>query len=146
MKKIIVSNIMETSYDDNSNWIEYIIGDRYGYELDYVAKEGMEEITEKAYNTNEKLNHLAIDKPLIDVCSKFLKEIIEECRQSENEMWFIEDGDLQEHYNIEEEEQEKFIEKIIDEAEKLGVGEYITCYEDGALITVYGGIITKFLF
>lgn len=145
MEKITITKISKSTFESGV-WIEYKTGDKYGYELDYVAEEGMEEITEKAYNTNEELNSKAINKSSIDVCSKFLKEIIEECLGSENEMWFVEYEDLQEHYNIEEKQQDKFLEKIEEETIKLGISEDITFGEDGAAITVYGGVITKFLF
>lgn len=146
MKKITVDKITQTTYEDGSNWIEYQVDNQYGYELDYVAEEGMEEVTEKAYNTNEKLNSKAVNKPSINECSNFLKEIIEECKQSENEMWFVEFEDLKEIYDIEEKNQEKFLEEIMEEVKKFDLQESITFYEDNAAVTVYGDSITKFLF
>ena len=67
---------------------------------------------------------------------KYLAEIIEECRESENEMWFVEEDEITEEEAM----------KISDEVERLGIEDYVRFYEDGCAITIYGGVITRFLF
>lgn len=132
MCRVQIKRIMPTSYEDGTWWIEYAINDRYGYEI-------------SNYNSASHLKEdNLINKPVIDVCSDFLKYIIEECRESENEMWFVEQTDLNDFVHFDE--QKDFIENLRDEVQSLGLEEYITFYEDEAVVTVYGGVITEFLF
>ena len=188
MKKIEVLRVMETSYEDGSYWIEYMVNGLYGYEIVYGidklkrtvsddeiiekiksdysdndvierlinSKSAIEEeaILENArryyenlFNTDVELNKKVTSKPYLSVCGDDLKDYIEECRQSENEMWYITSEDLEEEFGDNQEAKDKYIEKIQEEVEKLGVNEYIEFYQDDYDVVVfYGGIITQFLF
>ena len=142
MKNIEIFRIMDTTYEDNTSWIEYRVNDSFGYEIiDGEEQEHSKEQIEKVFNGIEPINDMLANKKSINKCSDFLKTIIEECRQSDNEMWFVEYEDLEDIENKEE-----FILKLDDEIFELELGDYITINEDGVAITVYGGVITQFLF
>ena len=83
-------------------------------------------------------------KPILEeTCSPYLASIIQDCLQSENEMWFVEDDDEEfEELN----QDENFLPNLELEVKKLGLEYYIRFEEDDCHITVYGGVITKFLF
>lgn len=114
-----ILGITQTTYDDNSVWITYETNGKVGYEL-----------------VETKPN-------LKEACSPYLASIIMDCLQSENEMWFVEDDD--EEFN-ELCEDENFLPDLYAEVQRLGLDDYIRFGEDGCHITVYGGIITRFLF
>ena len=142
MKNIEIFRIMDTTYEDNTSWIEYRVNDSFGYEIiDGEEQEHNKEQIEKVFNGIEPINDMLANKKSINKCSDFLRTIIEECRQSDNEMWFVEYEDLEDIENKEE-----FILKLDDEIFELELGDYITINEDGVAITVYGGVITQFLF
>ena len=128
--------IMETSYGDYTYWLEYKINGCFGY---IITDDPNKYTTEKL---NSMIYELFIDKKHINVCSKYLAAIIEECRQSDNDMYFVEYGELEEdHPNVNE-----FLEELQKEIHLLGISPYVKLNEDGCYITVYGGVITKFLF
>ena len=142
MKNIEIFRIMDTTYEDNTSWIEYRVNDSFGYEIiDGEEQEHSKEQIGKVFNGIESINDMLANKKSINKCSDFLRTIIEECRQSDNEMWFVEYEDLEDIENKEE-----FILKLDDEIFELELGDYITINEDGVAITVYGGVITQFLF
>lgn len=64
-----------------------------------------------------------------------IRELIENCHGSDNEMWFVEEDD--EFWGS---LSDKEIEKYEEEVEKLGLKDYIAFGEDGCLITVSGDI------
>lgn len=71
--------------------------------------------------------------------SPYLKLIVSECMQSDNEMWFVEFDD--EYYiNMNEATNGLFEEKLKKEVEKLNLQDYITFDENDCFITVYGGV------
>ena len=188
MKKIEVLRVMETSYEDGSYWIEYMVNGAWGYEIVYGidklkrtvsddeiiekiksdysdndvierlinSKSAIEEeaILENArryyenlFNTDVELNKKVTSKPYLSVCGDDLKDYIEECRQSENEMWYITSEDLEEEFGDNQEAKDNYIKKIQEEAKKIGVSEYVEVYENSDDVVVfYGGIITQFLF
>ena len=145
MVKVVVNNIMETSYGDGSCWVEYRVGDKLGYLLSETNTE-----KDSFDGLSDELNELAkdqlINKPDISSCGEFLSGIIEECRQSDNEMWFVETEDLEDIHSIDTDKQEKFLEDLEKDIEGYGLSEYIKVNDDGIPVTVYGGVITKFLF
>ena len=147
LKEIKVYRVMETTYEDGTCWIEYNVNNEVGYEITEDYSEGEENAIEGIYNSESFDKEKLINKPSINVCSKYLAKIIEECRQSDNEMWFVEYEDLEKELNTTEKDIiEKFLIDLQEEVVKLGLNNYITFGEDGCEITVYGGIITKFLF
>lgn len=128
MKKnlLTIEEITPTTYEDGTSWVVYSIGEKIGYEI----IEG-EELPDYKKMLNEK-------KPTLEVCSPYLAEIIENCHRSENEMWFVEYDD---------EDLEKIdLEKLEDEVYELGIEKYFEFDNTDAAITVFGGIITKFMF
>lgn len=132
MCKVNIKRVMPTSYEDGTWWIEYVVNDRLGYEIS--------DCNSASHLKEDSL----VNKPVIDICSDFLKNIIEECRESENEMWFVEQTDLNDFVHFDE--QEQFLKELQEEVQSLGLEEYITFFEDDAVVTVYGGVITRFLF
>lgn len=144
--KIEVKQIMDTSYEDGSCWIEYLLDEMfYGYiHSDDISddleelEEGMEEEVQ-GWIDCEKINPANLFmKRTIDSILPELAKLIEECRQSDNDMWFVEYEDV--------EEQNLDVEKIEKEVERLGLEGYVTFDENDCAITVYGGVITQFLF
>lgn len=191
MEKIEVFRVMETTYEDNSYWIEYVVKEKFGYEIVYNIEElprtiSREEIIEKIksdnvnckdrdfierlinseptieeetilenarqyyenlFNTDEEVNKKISSKHHLSICSENLGDLIEECRQSENEMWYLSEDDLKEEFGNNEEAQKNYVEKIMEEVNNLEVKKYFEFYlgsED--VVVIYGGIITQFLF
>lgn len=130
IKKLEVTQIEYTTYEDGSCWIHYKIDDeKFGYALADVDK------LNEPFNDIKKL----IQKPNVEICSEQLKRLVYECLQSENEMWYVDEEDMEYYgYNL---------DALEDEIDKLNISQYIEINEDDCdIITVYGGIITKFLF
>ena len=132
-----VERIMETTYENGTYWIEYTTDGQYGYELNTRFKPGDEKKLQELIIAGEYNVDKMECKPSIGACSERLGGYIKECLESENEMWFVE--------NDEEISQEEILE-IAKEVEKLGLEQYVTFYKDDCKITIYGGIITEFLF
>lgn len=150
MKNIKINNIIKTSYEDGLSWIEYTFKDEnnntlIGYDLIFGEySEEDEKDIEKLYNSIESLNLNSINKAKITTIDEYLAKIIEECRTSENEMWFVEFNDLKEC--VSKEKISDFINRLKNLVNEISINNYIKFNEYGYLITVYGGIITKFLF
>lgn len=146
IKDIKIMNIMGAMFGDNTYWLEYKVNEKLGYEiLENITEDG-EELINKMVENGKISREKLIGKKCISECSKYLEEIIEECRQSDNEMLFVEFDELKEELSACDDEIEGFIGKLEEEVIRLGLENYITFYEDGTAITVYGGVITKFLF
>ena len=162
MKNIEVLRVMETSYENGSYWIEYNVNGLYGYEIVYDIqnieqiksdKEIIKRIDnariyyQRLFNTDTELNKKLTSKRKLSSCDSELKHYISECLESENEMWYITEEDLEEEFGDNQEAKDNYIKKIQEEVEKLGVNEYIEFYQDDYDVVVfYGGIITQFLF
>lgn len=145
MEKIVVNNIMATTYEDGTCWVEYKVGDKLGYIISdkITEKDSFDELGVKF---NKIIKDQLTGKPDISSCGEFLAGIIEDCRQSDNEMWFVETEDLEDVHCIDPENQEKFLEDLEEDIKRLGLSEYIRVKEDCNAVTVYGGVITMFLF
>lgn len=147
-KEIKVDRIMETTYEDGTNWVEYRTPQgNFGYEITEDYEEGDEEELEREINDDEITYNGMLDKKHISQCSDYLAEIIEECRQSDNEMWYVDFEDLKEDLEIDDEEIiKKYLLELQEEIDKLNLNGYVNTYDSGFAIVVYGGVITKFLF
>lgn len=191
MENIKIFRIMETTYEDNTFWIEYICNDKFGYEIvsgediknikliatdeeidnaikndilkfneeyincmlkDPIARNKVNLLisADKHYknllNNDSELFNKFISKPYIEICGYELSDLIEECRQSENEMWYVEMEDLKDNCSSAD-EIEEYILEIKNRVNKLNLNDYIIFDEDDeTVITVYGGVITQFLF
>lgn len=132
---IELNEITETTFENGTSWIEYEWKGKTGYILTEEYHEGDEEKAQAWLIEN--LVETA-GKPFLEVCSEDMAELIEDCRQSENEMWFIEYEDL--------EEKGFDLEALENEAEKLGLSFYFEFDNGDCAITVFGGVITRFLF
>ena len=143
-----IEYIMDTTYEDGSVWVGYTINGNWGYEISYSyqdTQDDLEKINSDIQNgflkidDNEKISvENLINKPSLEICSSDLKELIEHCSQSENEMWFVEYDDL-EHDGYD-------LEKLEDEVYNLNINDYFEFDNSDAAITVFGGVSTKFLF
>lgn len=141
--KVKIKNIMDSAYEDGTRWIEYLLDEEFlGYidswdlsSIVEVVAEGMEEEIQY-YVDCEEINLVnLVKKRKISTILPELAELIEKCRQSDNDMWFVEEEDID----------DVTLEKIEAEVERLELEEYIEFGNDAA-ITIYGGIITRFLF
>lgn len=162
MKKIEVLRVMETSYENGSYWIEYSVNGLMGYEIVYniqdielikSPKEIIKRVDnariyyQRLFNTDAELNKKLTSKCKLSTFDSELKHYIEECLESENEMWYITEEDLEEMFGNNEDVKNNYITKIQEEAQKLGLEEYIEVNKnDDDVIIIYGGIITHFLF
>lgn len=144
-EKIKVVDITETTYEDDTQWIIYEVGGKYGYEIGRDLDKSDIKPLEEIYNDNKKLKDDFINKKNISDCDIYLVRLIEECRQSDNEMWFLEYEDINEFFKGCQSIKNQ-INIIQQEVDRLGLNNYIRFFEDDCLITVYGDIITKFLF
>lgn len=138
MTKIKIENIMETTFGNGTSWIVYSInnGKNYGYAITEVFKKGDEEIVQQAIDVEKVNPKPMIEKPLIEDVNQVLRDLIQNVLNSDNEMWFVE------YDEITKEE----IETVQEEVERFKLQEYVTFDEDDCAITIYGGIITEFLF
>lgn len=133
--QIKVSRIMDTSYGENdygygSKWIEYKYGEKLAYEI--IDENELEHLDELDLITLAIKN----EKHDLSSCSPLLQNLIESCRQSDCDMYFVEDDEIT----------EKEKEELAIELSSLGdVDEYIEIDNECA-VTVFGGVITKFLF
>ena len=143
---IKITCVDETTYEDGSVWIEYNYNGKYGYEISYEYQDGdinaiMSDIKngfikidgEKNINVTDLIN-----KPDVEMNSSYLAKIINSCRQSQNEMWFVEYDD--------EELEEISVEKLEDEVYNSGLYDYFDFDNGDYAIAVFGGVSTKFLF
>ena len=134
MKNITLDYTIETSYEDGTFWAGYTVGDRISFEI--LTEEQEAELTEQEkIELTAKRLHEKLD---INQCSEKLRELINECRYSDNDMWFVEEGE------IEPEELEAISEEIANLPEDLQ--EYFEIESWGVELTIYGGVITEFLF
>lgn len=144
IKQFEIKYIVETNFGDDTSWIVYSVGDKIGYELtEYGCSK--EEVQQEIDCSYEKLVKL-IRKNSILKCSDYLRGIIEECSRSDNEMWFVEFDELEKMLSNSDDDIKRFINRIAEEVESLGIEDYIKFYEDDCAITVYGGVATQFLF
>lgn len=133
--EIKLKEIAETTFENGTSWIEYEWKGKTGYILTEEYHEGDEEKAQ-AWLIDNLVE--AVGKPSLEACSEYMAELIKNCRQSDNEMWFVE---------YEELEEEGFdLEALENEAEKLGLSFYFEFDNGDCAIAVFGGIITKFLF
>lgn len=145
---ISVLKIEATTYDDCSIWIEFF--DRntglYSYEISYeYTSDSIEEINNDLINGSIKLDQESFknsidlfNKKELSSCSEDLRDLIESCYQSENEMWFVEYDDIElVDYNL---------IALMEEVEDLKLSNYFEFDNGDAYITVFGGVITEFLF
>lgn len=144
MKKIIVMNIMDTDYEDGTVWVEYDVYGNLSYRqtdkfTDDDIEKAQKEIDDAQNDVNQDRNLYAeiAYKPHISICSPYLAEIIEECRCSDNNMWYVDEGEMPDYVDKEE------LEKEID---KLGLWNYVSVDYDGYDVVVFGGVVTKFRF
>lgn len=75
------------------------------------------------------------EKNFVDIASMSpeLRNLVEHCHHSDNEMWFVDEDE-------EEEYPEKLRNSLEEEVEKLGIEKYVTFGTEDSLITVWGGI------
>lgn len=147
MVEVLIEKVNETTYEDGTVWIGYTVGDKLGYEISSLIKSDCNlKDLEETVNRFKEIKDIFVNKPIVSDCGEFLAEIINDCRQSDNEMWFVEYEDLEEVHNIAPNCQEQFLKDIDNRISELGLDDYIKVHEDGCAVTVYGGVITKFLF
>lgn len=142
-KNIEIKNVIPTTYEDGTCWIEYEYNGMLGYEIssEIDEKSSLQDIVNILDTKN------LTDKIRISVCSDYLKELIENCRQSDNEMWFVTKEDLDEIYGNDNDVKEKMLLNLALEIKNLKLEESIEIKEDDEdVIVVYGGVITDVLF
>lgn len=135
-KRIKVTGIFETSYEDGSYWIEYLVGNRQAYEITNKLKDGDEEKLQKLIDGKAFDTSVLVNKKDVNECCDILRDVVYDCKHSENDMWFLDEGEL-------EQEQIDELMKAVDDME---LHEYIEVDTDTGEVTVYGGAITKFIF
>lgn len=152
MKKLEINWISETTFEDGSYWLSYSVYTENGRDCGYFGYERIFNVDDEEYakdcfktvlDSNSEISKLMIEKLsnkqyVDDVCSIELSRIIRECHGSDNEMYFVEYDDMD----------EETVLKIMDEVEKLGanIKEHFSFGDNDCWITVYGGVITDFLF
>ena len=137
--KITFLNSVETLYEDNSYWVEYLIGTGDNYSIALI--QGEEDEEEDNETLKEKLMELGTEKLtnkiLLEDCSEKLQEIMGYCLSSENDTWFVEDDEIT----------KKELEVLEEEIYKLGLDDCMVIHEDELTpVTIYGDAITRFIF
>lgn len=139
-----IINLNDYDYGD-FGWIEYIIenSNKYGYIK--ILGDVDEDIAYKALNATDMYKRL-VKKMDISCTSNYLRDLIESCKDSDCDMWFVDS--LEDIPGKNNSDKLELICELENEVKKLGLQEYIdiTLEENETLVTVYGGIITKFLF
>lgn len=140
MSRITEYSIFDSTYDEYTAWFKYTDGKQTGYEM--VNKTVQAEVIPallEATDTFDKIN--------INDCSKWLQALIISSKESENEMYFLEHEDQCNYFNTTSTKEINIIlDKLRDEVIKLELENYIRFDEDDCVVTVYGGITTKFMF
>lgn len=143
--KIMIDSITETTYEDGTCWIQYSeeISNKVGYIItDNVTKNTSQKLIEDLINTDETLLNRCLGKPYYkDVCSEYLAMLIEECLQSQDEMWYVDYEDMEEL-----EVTQEMLEDLKRETGRLGIRDHISIDDSEYAVCLYGGVITKFLF
>lgn len=130
-----INLVEETSYEDNSWWIEYEINNKTGIELIQGTEGETEKDVIKKFSKIDTKN--LSNKIDLSSCSEKMQEIINNCICSYEGTWFIEEGDIT----------EKELDDLVKEVEKLGLdGCMIEYEEEETPMTIYGETITKFLY
>lgn len=147
---IDVFRIDKTTYEDDTSWVHYSIKDDKGEKDLYLGYEIINDLDNDCNDTDkliESFNTLfnedkeayakVVDKPILEkVCSTELKDLIEETVSSDNEMWYVDEGEME----------PDLVESIKNEVKKLNIQDWFIFNSEDTLITIYGGVITKFLF
>lgn len=150
MLKLEINSIDETTFEDGSYWLSYTVYTENGRECGYFGYETVLNVDDEKnlrdcfktlIETDSEISRLMIEKlsnkPYVNnVCSNELCEIVRECHGSDNEMYYVEYDDMD----------EETVLKIRDEVEKLGIEDHFSFGDNDCWITVYGGVITDFLF
>lgn len=123
MNKTMQIVLIDTSYEDESKWVEITFEDgSYTYEI--LSK------TPDSFSCE-----LTPNKLLLNDVSPTLSKLIRDCRSSDSDMLFVE---------VDEMDEDTFF-ALQEEVSNLELGEYIE-FGDDPLVTFYGGVITKFIF
>lgn len=140
---IKVQRVMETTFENDTFWIEYQYNGAISYEISSSVDENTDiKILEEAINSNPKLIEKYTNKPHIDsVTNPILKNVIIECLQSDNEMWYV-DYDEMEEESITEED----LVNLKADVFNLKLKEDISVDDGEYAICVYGGVITELFF
>lgn len=147
---VTLYRIEKTTYEDGSYWITYDLTDKiYSYELftptemDPTFNPKTDDVTPLAERYLQSLNPATLaNKPQLETCSQFMQDLINETKQSENEMWFV-DAEMAEEDEITEEK----LEELKEEIARLGIGDYFDFGDTSIgedVIIVFGGAITCF--
>ena len=141
MEKVIIKDIFNTTFADQTCWVAYRFMDKLGYEIINERNRDKKDRLLFLCNSNRRLNTKFSHKKLISQCSEYLQQIAIESLQSENEMLFVE---YDEFYQIPM--HETIMNNLQQEIVDLKLQDYIKFDEDGCAISVSGAIITCFLF
>lgn len=151
MRNVKLVSVTETTFGDETCWVEYKVDGLTGYEIMHAYTDCkdmdlqlMEDLlnTETIYDAlSNKLTKRAFS---LDEIDSYLYEIINACRQSDNEMIFIEKDD--ERLNDLIALNPSFLDVLEVAVDTSSLNDYIKFNEDDCLITVYGGVISKVLF
>ena len=132
-KKITILNIEETQYEDNTYWVEYLIGTGDISALEIIEGEE-DEIQEKLFGLGQER---LTNKIKLEECSEKMQEIITRCLMSDNDTWFVEEDDIT----------KKELEELEEEICELGLNDCMLIYEEEITpITIYGETVTRFLY
>ncbi|WP_315074443.1 hypothetical protein [uncultured Clostridium sp.] len=141
---IKINEIYNTTYRNGTSWLSYNCMGKTGYEIINERNQSEKQRLQELCNRSGYLNKKLTNKNIIDVCSSYLQYIINKCLESEEEMYFVEAESL--NGLIPEDEQASFLDTLIEEVVNLKIKDFIKFDEDGFAITVYGGVLTQFLF
>lgn len=124
----MIKKITETTFENNTYWVEYCTHDYTSYEI--VENNDIEYCTKliSSKSINNKINIIS--------CNPLVANLVNECLSSDNEMLYIEYDEIT---------NEK-LDIIIEEVIKLNLSDLITFDENDCAITVYGEILTRFFF
>jgi len=132
MKNFKINSIRETSYEDNSWWVNYSIDGINSIELKEgdTKEEVINEMLSRSYSQ-------LICKRSFNECSDYLRDLIFKCYGTEEETLYISNEEITKEQ----------IKKLQEEVLNLGLTDYVDFYEhDDFAVIIYGGIITEFKF
>lgn len=141
---ISITNISQTSYDDNTSWVTYVTKKGYKGVILCSSDYNKEQISDTLNILTDYKEYL-INKPHIKETGDFLQKIFSELLSSENDILFLQENYISDSDNKIEDIFFKLI-SLDKDIKKFNLEKCFSFFEDGDIITVYGGLLSKFLF
>lgn len=130
----VIFNIYETSYDNDTYWVDYKVDMDLGCEI--IKKDELDK-----YKVGGVI--ITKEKPSITVFSEILQEFIKDCYSSSNDVFYCEEEDIEADVLLKIEEEIIALDK---KYKDLQLSKFIKFGDFDIAITIYREVCSKFLF